>query len=582
MIVNASGSTTFDTDESTASPPESFSSTCSREDVQAARLPSLVDAKAIQSSISKSGLATLIALMAATCLTAVPWLTDNAIARVSCGWAGITLALALSTQAGLASRLLVIWCWCSISVGMAFHWSPAAMAYTLSSGIFLGLLVTIPLVLWDGLRMALGLWIAARITKDIRFHWLAAAACFITLEYLMIGVFPWKIGYIQLSMPWTIQAVDIFGPSYPTLVLFAVAGAIQLIVFRFLEMSSIWSEDINERAIWIPKAMSQASWKSVLVSPAFIFLAMNLLYSAFAFSFWQSECDRSPSIRVGLVQVDPSYVESLAKSQALTASIADKVDLVCWPESSGGNYEIQLDDLSDADKVFQCSRNPSRGMRPWPNPTCEILFAGKNYRGDPEKPDELFVTAMLVDRHEQITERYNKRYLMPFGEYVPFRDYVPGLAALFDMDDEISPGTASCAFDSATGARIGALVCYEDMVPNAARQAIAARANLLVALINGSAFESPFTLFQHRMLAQLRALENRRYFLRCAATGETCVINPFGQIESRLPMQTSAVLVSDVGLLESRTFYSQFPWLFPMFGGALAGSALWRWSRRKV
>ena len=253
-------------------------------------------------------------------------------------------------------------------------------------------------------------------------------------------------------------------------------------------------------------------------------------------------------------------------AQELTASIGNQVDLICWPESSGGNYELQLDDLSAPDRVFQMSRDPKRGLRPWPEPQCELLLAGKNYVGNPFNPDAIFVTAMLVDRRERITDRYNKRFLMPFGEYVPYENYVPGLSSLFDMDEHINPGKTSCSLDSTTGARIGTLLCYEDMVPKAARQAVAEHANLLVSLINGSAFESPFTLYQHRLLAQMRALECRRYFLRCASTGETCVVNPLGEIVSRLPMQTSGVLVSEVGLLTGRTFYCRFPWLLPIMG----------------
>jgi apolipoprotein N-acyltransferase len=127
------------------------------------------------------------------------------------------------------------------------------------------------------------------------------------------------------------------------------------------------------------------------------------------------------------------------------------------------------------------------------------------------------------------------------------------------------------------------MLCYEDMVPQAAREMVLNDANLLVSLANGSAFESHFTLYQHRLISHLRAIECRRYFLRCAATGETCVINPLGEIESRLPMQTDGALVSEVGLMEGKTIYSQFPWILPILGCAILASFLrsnWRRSEK--
>ncbi|GEM_PF-549096 len=505
---------------------------------------------------------TVSMLVATTVLHAIPWLFEG---YVWCGWLGIAAALAVTLQGGVASRLWVLWLCGSCALGAAFHWSPAAMAYTLSSGYALGLAVALPLILWDGLRLALGYWLATKLTRDVRYFWLAAATTTIALEYLMPGVFPWKLGFSQLSSPWLIQAVDIFGASYSTLVAFAFAGVIQIAVTGVVR----WFAAGNRFAS-VPRAVFHLrTVRRLAFAPVVLFLVGNSLYSAFAWRSWSDVSATARKIQVGLVQVDPSFVESTANARAQTMSIAARVDLMCWPESTGGHYDLQLKCLANEERVFQMSRAPERGLRPWPAPNCELLLGGKNYIGAAEQPDELYVTAMLVDRDETITSRYNKRFLMPFGEYVPGEDYVPGLAELFDMDEHIQPGTTAQPLVSSTGARIGAMLCYEDMVPEAARELVAGDANLLVSLINGSAFESPYTLYQHRLISHLRAIECRRYFLRCAATGETCVINPLGEVESRLPMQVNGALVSEVGLFEGPTFYSRFPWLLPILGGGL-------------
>jgi apolipoprotein N-acyltransferase len=75
------------------------------------------------------------------------------------------------------------------------------------------------------------------------------------------------------------------------------------------------------------------------------------------------------------------------------------------------------------------------------------------------------------------------------------------------------------------------------------------------------------------MLAQLRAIECRRYFVRCAATGQTCVISPVGQIESQLPLQTQGVLTAHLALVDGRSVYCRIGDVFPVACGAWL--ALW-------
>ncbi|MCS7303894.1 MAG: hypothetical protein NZ602_02135, partial [Thermoguttaceae bacterium] len=99
-------------------------------------------------------------------------------------------------------------------------------------------------------------------------------------------------------------------------------------------------------------------------------------------------------------------------------------------------------------------------------------------------------------------------------------------------------------------------------VPQYARDSVAAGADVLVSLINGSAFENPLALEQHFQLSLLRAVENRRSFIRCAGTGVSAIVDPTGHIRDRLPTQTEGVLVGEVPLVEGRTIYSKIGYLF--------------------
>jgi apolipoprotein N-acyltransferase len=511
-------------------------------------------------SVSNWGLRTWDAIqhaslpLLAAALNGLPWLYDGLF---WCSWLGIALGLVVVTRASWVASWWMTWLWGTLAISIAFHWSPAAMAYTLSSSYGLGLAVAFPFLAWDGLRMAASFWLAARTTRDLRWIWIPAALWAITLEWAMPSVFPWRLGLPQLAVPWLVQPVDIFGGGWTTLMAFAHAGLLIQLLCLFSRQPGRQPTTASTTSPFLsePARVAHSLW---LASFLVIF---NASYGVWALATWNHRTEAARHVRFGVVQVDPSYTWSTDHLRQLSEQVAHQVDIVCWPESSGGNYELTLTDLSDANQVFAHSRKPERGLQPWPTPRCELLLGGKCYQGDPESPELLHVTAMLIDEQQHINARYHKRFLMPFGEYVPFEKTVPGMQELFDMAEHVQPGATPKPISSQTGARMGVMLCYEDMVPRAAYEPVRQGANVLVSLANGSAFESPYTLTQHRLLSQLRAIECRKSFVRCAATGQSCVISPVGKIEQRLALQQDGALVANVSLLEGQTFFTRAPWL---------------------
>lgn len=236
---------------------------------------------------------------------------------------------------------------------------------------------------------------------------------------------------------------------------------------------------------------------------------------------------------------------------------------MCWPECSGGSYEAGLDSLADPTAVVAASRPPARGLRPLEDPCCHLLFGGQTFVGHPERPRSIHQSAILLDPSQAIVGRYHKRRLMPFGEYVPGSDIFPDLDRHFPMQERMTEGAHATVLHCGSGARLGVLLCYEDMIPGAAHSLVAESANSVVSLINGSAFTAPLTLRQHRLLSQLRSVECRRALARCAATGETCLISPVGTISARLPLHVSDTLLVDVPLIPQRTLASRLGPAFP-------------------
>jgi apolipoprotein N-acyltransferase len=135
-------------------------------------------------------------------------------------------------------------------------------------------------------------------------------------------------------------------------------------------------------------------------------------------------------------------------------------------------------------------------------------------------------------------------------------------------------GHAPHALTTSWGGRLGVMMCYEDLIPGVARDLVRDGAQVLIVLINGVAFDSPHALLQHRQLACLRAVENRRYLLRTASTGSTCVIDPLGRIVAELPVQTEGVLQVELALLEGRTPFNRFGNVFGWTCVLVAGAGL--------
>jgi len=487
-----------------------------------------------------------LAIVSVAVLVAAPWLRQE---LVPAAWLGVAGGLVFVTgRRGWRSELAVLIA-AAIAITAAFHWTPEVLSEAMRASELVGFAFALPIILWDACRLALPFWIAGRLVRDPRNAWLPAGLTAVVAEAVIPGVFPWKLGYCQLAWPVTAQAAALLGPEGPTFTLFAIAGTLVAAVGAI------------------------AGWQGRRLPPggaaALAIAAATLAVGIVAVARTEARMAAAPKLRLALVQADPDGADAIEEFRDLTRRACGgqpAIDLVCWPECSGGSYEEGLDSFTDEAAIFRRSRPPQRGLRPLPEPDCPLLFGGRIYRGFRERPSEIYQSALLLDREEQLAGCYHKRHLMPFGEYVPFADVIPELRLSFPMETDYDAGNESVPIDCGP-ARIGALLCYEDMVPSAAASLVADGANCLVSLIHGAAFTNPLTLQQHRLLAQQRAIELRRCLARCSSTGETCLIDATGRISRRLPLGDAGLLTCDVPLLEGETPATRWRWAWPVACG---------------
>ncbi|MEE9451206.1 MAG: apolipoprotein N-acyltransferase [Gammaproteobacteria bacterium] len=153
--------------------------------------------------------------------------------------------------------------------------------------------------------------------------------------------------------------------------------------------------------------------------------------------------------------------------------------------------------------------------------------------------------------------RYDKRYLVPFGEYVPFDKVLRGLINFFDLPmSDFIRGSAKQVEISAANISIGAFICYE-IAYSGAMHSLLPQAELLITVSNDAWFGDSLAPEQHLQIAQFRSLQSGRYQLFSTNDGITAIISPQGKVIAQLPQFTSGVLTGEVQAMTGAT-----PWVY--------------------
>jgi len=201
-----------------------------------------------------------------------------------------------------------------------------------------------------------------------------------------------------------------------------------------------------------------------------------------------------------------------------------------------------------------------------------FLYFGNDDR-EPPPDGRIFVGAKLLDPKGDITARYRKMHLVPFGEYVP-------LQAVFTLGGRVaakvvreiadfSPGREPVTGE-VDGHRIGGYICYEAIFPGLVRRFAAQGAELFVNITNDAWYGRTSAPHQHLAMAAFRAVENRRYMVRAANTGITAVVDPWGRVLEPTTLFDRTVLVREVPFIAATSFYTRHGDLFARACSAIA------------
>ncbi len=244
---------------------------------------------------------------------------------------------------------------------------------------------------------------------------------------------------------------------------------------------------------------------------------------------------------------DPSFQWStLQRYRALTQEAAKGLSshglrLLVWPETATPFFFQQPSILSS--QVRKMARDAGLPLL-FGSPAFESSQRGISYRN----------RAYLLDQNGTVLGRYDKRHLVPFGEYLPLGPMAPVVARYIKSVGDYSPGNGAAPLELGP-LRVGVLICFESVFPWLARQEVDEGANLLVVMTNDAWFGPTEAPYQHEWAALLRAVETGRWVVRAANTGISAIIAPWGEEVARLDLGRKGVIHAAVELRSRKTVY---------------------------
>jgi apolipoprotein N-acyltransferase len=254
--------------------------------------------------------------------------------------------------------------------------------------------------------------------------------------------------------------------------------------------------------------------------------------------------DRQPA------QQSPTYENrspaSADPTSAGTQKPVEKIDILVWPESP---LPLQY----DRDPAFQQRLS---------------AFASRNnvhvFLNSWESPDDSGVrnSAIAISTTGDKICEYDKIALLPYGEYVPGKGWIPFMDRVSAVVGDVTPGKAPSLCGIA-GASVGTIICFEATRPELSRSIRLMGASVIVQLSDEAWFGPSAAAKQMLAHAVFRAVENNVDLIRATNSGMSARISRLGIVEETTPMfETSArkwrVKSIEVARRDSITFYTRY------------------------
>ena len=417
----------------------------------------------------------------------------------------------------------------SFALGYVFGF--AMLAVTISWVHVLGVWIVLILIAFESLFFGL-LGVALHLTSRLRAWPLAAACCWVMIEFAYSRIPFGGFGWTRLAY----AAVDT--PLAGFLPIIGVAGVSFLVAL------------IGQVPAWIVVGSgSKRSRAGRRLVAAAVGSAVLVVTGLGLTSLRPQPATAGGSVNVGIVQgnVPGRGIEALGRMRSVTNNhLSETVnlivrsrlgeeaepDFILWPENS-----TDIDPTKDQITLRTVQAAAEIAGRP--------ILVGAVMAGPGE--DERQTSALWWDPERGITARYDKRNLVPFGEWIPFRDQLlPLLPILHEVGAQSVAGTEPGVLRVAVGDRtiaIGDVICFELAYDKTVYSALTGGAQLLLVQSNNATYGGTGQIEQQFAITRARAMEARREIAVATTNSISGLIDAHGRIVVRTDEFTAASTV---------------------------------------
>ena len=365
-------------------------------------------------------------------------------------------------------------------------------------------------------------------------------------SWLFTG-FPWMdFGYGLWQQHTLVQVADLFGHHGLSFLIVLVNTSIFIVAKRHLRMSQ----------------------RVVAATLAGLVFLVAMSYSSHRSGQVLAEMAASDSARIGIVQGNIEQgrkwsPEDRAATMDIYLELSEELvsderpDLIIWPETAMPFFPTGSEFLEPVTQFVHDSQTTLLSGAPW----YTVVDWDKrifNY----------YNAAFLLPEPEIGAKTYFKSHLVPYGEYVPLKKFMPFLAPLVEAAGDFTAGEVGRVLEVGM-VKGGVLICFESIFPAISRTWVTSGANILVNLTNDAWYGKSSAPHQSWAMTVVRAVETRRSLVRAANTGVSGGVNPVGRVLEASELFVPWVGTITVPLMDGRSPYVRWGWMFgPLCAGA--------------
>lgn len=517
----------------------------------------------------------------------------------------------------LAFRFVVLWGWRRALVAIVCGaLSAAAQApYNLYPILF----ITFPILIWlidggsqkrgpaAGSRKMSEFWAAFRIGWYFGFGYFLSGLSWIGAAFLVqADVFAWMMPFAIVLLPAGLALFTAFGcacarlfwaPGFDRIVVFAIfwvgfealRGVLftgfpwNLIGYAFAANEGL-SQSVSIFGIYglslmtvmivaAPAALIDDGLQSKIavggkfVGPLAMALSLVCMWSYGQFRLVAHETSFVPDVSLRIIQ--PNILQSEKWKPANTSRIFSRYlelsDIATSPQHSGIEDATHVIWPESALPFLLEERGDAISAIAALLPDNVTLITGAIRRVKvPGAQSTYYNSILTLNGAGEVTDRYDKFHLVPFGEYLPFEKWLTqvGLRHLVNTPGTFSRGSGPVTMPIKGAPPISPLICYEIAFPGA----VTARENRpgwIVNLTNDAWFGDSAGPHQHLQQARIRAIEEGLPVVRVANTGISAIIDPFGRVLHRLSLGRSGVIDGALPAAIEPTFFNKWGNMVP-------------------